>query len=191
MEYSKFILCGEDKKVLGGIKNNLTVGGHIFLGYSKEPFNILRHIRHLTPDLVIIEVKNRFRELRQILEVVDEELLAACILLLDSRNDEIFDFLKNTKVITYIAKPVFEDTLLQIVDISLANYRRIIEYEKKVEKLNNSLESRKIVEKAKWLMVEQEGMSENEAYEMIKKKSRDNRMPMRDIAEAIILTRSK
>jgi len=190
VEYAKFILCGEDKKALSGIKSSLTASGHIFLGYSKEPFNILRHIRNLSPDMVIIEVQNNFRDLRQILEVVDEEILSACILLLDSRSDEIFDFLRKTRIMTYVAKPIFDDTLVQIVDISLANYKRITDYEKRVEKLNNSLESRKVIEKAKWLIVEQENLSEAEAYEIIKRKSRDNRMPMRDIADAIIITRS-
>jgi len=190
MEYSKFILCGEDKRLLGAVKDILNSAGHTFLGYSSEPFKILRHIRRMMPDLVIMEVNNNFGELKQVLEVVDEELLSACILLLNARSDEVYDFIRKTRVMAYILKPVFDDALLQMADISLANFGRILEYEKRVQKLNNSLESRKIVEKAKWLMIEQEGMTENEAYEIIKKKSRDNRMPMRDIAEAIILTRN-
>ena len=189
MEHAKFIVSGEDKKVLAGIKNILCQSGHIFLGYSKEPVNIIRHIRSYMPDLVIIEVRNRFRSLKQILEIVDEEMLAACILLLDSRSDEVFDFLRKTKTITYMIKPIFEEVLLQIVDISLANFSRIQDYEQMVKKLNDTLESRKFVEKAKWILIEQQGLTEEEAYEVIRKKSRDNRLPMREIAEAIILTR--
>lgn len=189
MEFAKFIVSGEDKKTLAGVKNALASSGHIFVGYSKEPVNILRHIRNLSPELVVIEICNNFREMKQILEVIDEELLTACVLLLESRNDEIFDFLRKTRVVTYIAKPVFDEVLLQIADISLANYKRILEYEERVRKLNDTLESRKIIEKAKWILIEQEGLSETDAYEVIKKKSRDNRIPMREIAEAIILTR--
>jgi|GEM_PF-333900 len=189
VEYAKFIVSGEDKKTLGGVKNVLTQNGHIFLGYTKMPFNLLRHVRSLHPELVIIEVGNTFRDLKPILEVIDEELLAACILLLDYRNDEIFGFLSKTRIMTYIAKPLFDDVLIQIIDISLANRKRILEYEEKVKRLNNTLESRKVVEKAKWILVEQEGLTEEEAYEVIRRKSRDNRMPMRDVAEAIILTR--
>jgi response regulator NasT len=58
-----------------------------------------------------------------------------------------------------------------------------------VKKLNDTLESRKAVEKAKWILVEKEGYTESEAYEAIKKKSRNNRITMKEIAEAIILTR--
>jgi response regulator NasT len=77
-----------------------------------------------------------------------------------------------------------------MAEFSLINYNRIIEYEKKLKKLNNSIETKRIIDKAKWLLVEQDSMTETEAYEKIKKKSRDNRIPMRNIAEAIILTRS-
>ena len=189
MEYGKFILAGEDKKTLATIKNALVASGHIFTGYSKEPYNILRHIRNLTPDLVIIEVGNNFRELRNTLDVIDEEILAACILVLESRNEDVFHFLRNSRVMTYITKPVFDEVVAQIADIVLMNYSRVLEYENKVKKLNDTLESRKVVEKAKWILVEQQKISESEAYEIIKKKSRDNRLPMREIAEAIILTR--
>jgi two-component system, response regulator PdtaR len=189
MEYGKFIIVGEDKKVLAHVKNTIISSGHIFIGYSKEPHNILRNIRVSTPDLLIIEVCNNFKEIKPILEVIDEDLLAACILVVDGRNEEITEFLRASKVLTYISKPVFDETLLQIVEISLMSYKRILEYEEKVKKLNNTLESRKVVEKAKWILVQKDGLTEMEAYEAIKKKSRDNRMPMREIAEALILTR--
>lgn len=189
MEYSKFVLAGEEKKLLANIKNTLTSNGHIYTGYSQEPYNILRLIRRHTPDLVIIDTGSCFRELRQTLSVIDEELLAACILVLESRNDEVFEFLSSSRIMTYITKPVFDENILQITDISIINHKRVQDYERKVKKLNDTLESRKVVEKAKWILVEQNGLSEAEAYEVIKKKSRDNRMPMKNIAEALILTR--
>jgi two-component system, response regulator PdtaR len=189
LEYGKFIIIGEDKKLLNGVKNAIMSYGHTFIGYSREPYNILRYIRGSSPDLLIIEVCNNFIELKPILEVIDEDLLAACVLIIDVRNEEIVEFLRAKRVLTFILKPVYDEMLLQIVDISLMSYKRMLDYEEKLRKLNNTLESRKAVEKAKWILVEKDGYTEAEAYEAIKKKSRDNRMPMREIAEALILTR--
>ncbi len=189
MEHSKFILFGDDKEVLSSFKKALVANGHVFIGYSGDYHNILRHIRSCCPELVVIDASNRFSEITCILEVLDEELLAACILVLKVRNDEVINFLRNMRIITYITKPVFDEAVLQIADLTLMNYERVLEYEQKVRKLNDTLESRKIVEKAKWILVEKEGCTELEAYEMIKKKSRNNRVPMKDIAEAIILAR--
>jgi AmiR/NasT family two-component response regulator len=189
MEVARFLLIGQDKKSLSYIRNTLVAGGHIFVAYSGNISNILRYVRGLEPDLIIVEASGGFKELKQSVQVIDEEILAACILLLDSRSDEIFDFLRKSRVATYIAKPVFEEVLLQIVDLTLANFKRVRDYEGKLRHLNDTLESRKIIEKAKWLLVEQDGMTELEAYEAIKRRSRDNRIAMRDIAEAIMLAR--
>ena len=54
--------------------------------------------------------------------------------------------------------------------------------------MTENYESRKQVERAKWILMERDELSENEAYERIRKKSMDNRMSMKSIAEAIIYT---
>lgn len=189
MEYGKFILFGEDKKSLAQIKNTLVSNGHVFVGYSGDVSNILRHIRGSNPELIFVDAGSRFREIRRTLEVIDEDLLTACILVIDIRSDEILEFLRSSRAMAYITKPVYDEALLQVVDLTLVSYKRVHDYEQKVKKLNDTLESRKVVEKAKWILVEKEGYTESQAFDAIRKKSRDNRMPMKEIAEAIILTR--
>lgn len=189
LESAKFIICGEDKRTLGSIKNTMVSEGFSYIGYIKEPFSILRAIRTHSPQIVIIDLSRKFTELRPILEVIDEEKLTACILALDLRSDEIFEFINKSSVMTYITKPVYDEAILQMVDIAMVNFHRVTQYEEKVRKLNDTLENRKLIEKAKWILVEQQKFSESEAYEWIKKRSRDSRTPMRDIANAIILTR--
>lgn len=190
MDNYKFVLFGEDKKTLGNIKNALTSCGHVFTGYSKETVNILRHVRSQTPDLIIMDVTNNFSEIRSVLEVIDEEIISACLLILDTRHEEVFEFLKKTRVLSYVAKPVFNELIIQIVDILMMNFNRVIDYEKKVKELHETIESRKIIEKAKWLLVEQQKITENEAYEQIRKKSRDKRITMTELAKAIIIAHS-
>lgn len=187
MSREKFILAGGDKKTLAYIKKVLAASGYIFIGYSKEPYDMLRHIRSRAPDLVIIEVSNNLAEFRSILQVIDEELLAACILVLETKNDEVLNLLRDSRVMTCITKPIFEEVVVQVAEIVLLNHRRLEEYEQKVKKLNEILESRKVVERAKWILVERQNITEAEALEIIRRKSRDKRRPMKEIAEAIIL----
>lgn len=189
MYSAKFVLAGEDNKLLARLKNILTSKGMIYTGYSKEPCNVLRLVRSHMPEYIIIDVGKNFTKLRPVLEIIDEELLAACTLVLDIKNDEVTDFLRSSKVMTYVTKPVFDEIIDQIAELSILNFKRVVEYEQKIRKLNDTLENRKVIEKAKWILVKQNGLSESEAYELIKRKSRDNRMPMRYIADAIILTR--
>ena len=188
LKFEKFIICGEDRDSLGNIKNALVSNGYIYIGYAKESYSILRHIRSHAPDLVIIDISKKFSELKKVLEVINEELLCTCILLMDIKNDEAIEFVKKTSIMTYLVKPIYNEILLQIVELTHTNFQRIMEYEEKIKKLNNTIENRKTLEKAKWILVEQKKITEAEAYEWIKKKSRDNRKPMVEIADAIILT---
>ncbi|MEN8908040.1 MAG: ANTAR domain-containing protein [Clostridiales bacterium] len=190
MNEVKFVLSGEDKKVLSQVKSVLTEEGNLFVGYSTDIQNVTRLIRARTPELTIIEVKPNISEIKNLLDIIDSELLCACILVLDSKNKQIISFLRNRKVINYVTKPIYRESFLQIADFCIINYNRVIEYEEKLKKLNNSIESKRIVDKAKWILIERDKITEEKAYEVIKKKSRDNRMPMKSIAEAIILTSS-
>jgi len=189
MDCVKFVLAGEDNKLLARIKNTLSSNGMIYTGYSKEPSNVLRLVRGYLPEYIVMDVGKNFPKFRQVLEIIDEEMLAACTLVLDIKNDEITEFLRNSKVMTYVSKPVFDEIIIQTAELSILNFKRVSEYEQKLKKLNDTLENRRIIEKAKWILVEQNGLSEAEAYELIKKKSRDDRIPMKYIADAIILTR--
>ncbi|TYQ16499.1 UNVERIFIED_CONTAM: response regulator receiver and ANTAR domain protein [Acetivibrio alkalicellulosi] len=189
MDCEKFVLAGEDKNTLISVKNALSSSGYIYTGYTKEHANTLRLIRRYTPELTVIDVGNNFKDLREQLIIIDEEILCACILILDYKNDAIIDFIKNSRILTYIRKPIFDENIIQIAEMSTINYKRVLEYEQKLKKLNETLESRKVVEKAKWILVEEKGLSESEAYDLLRKKSRDSRVPMKNIAEAIILTK--
>jgi two-component system, response regulator PdtaR len=189
MDCVKFILAGDDKKTLSSIKRLLIEEGNLFVGYSENRYDAIRLIRSRAPELAVIEVKNNLNEIKSLLNIIEDELLCACTIVLDSRSKENISYLKNTKVTNYIVKPLYRELVLQIMEFCLINYNRVIDYEEKLKKLNNSIESKRIVDKAKWILIERNNMTEVEAYEVIKKKSRDNRMPMRSIAEAIILTR--
>lgn len=191
MGVREFCLFGEDKQTLLKFKNTLVTGGSTYLCSIKETGKLLTIIRGYTPDLVIIEVVNKFEELKPTLEVIDQETMAACILILDERTNQIMDFLTRSKVISYIIKPVSDDSIMHAIDLSILNFSRVLRYEKKFVQLNEMLKSRRVVEKAKWILVEQDGLTEFEAYETIRKKSRDNRLPMLKIAEAIILSKEK
>lgn len=186
MNDGKFIVCGYDKKNLRRVKNALSATGFTYIGYLKEKEKILRNVRGCMPDLLLIDVDNNFNEIEEIINIIDEDLLTACILIIENLNDKICAYLNNKKIVTYICKPIYDEIIVQIAGLSIINFNRVISYEKKMQKLNESMQSRKVVERAKWILVEKNKISENEAYEIIKMKSRNNRIPMKIIAEAMI-----
>lgn len=73
-------------------------------------------------------------------------------------------------------------------DSTLMNFERMLNLEKEVAMLKNTIETRKVVEKAKGLLMEKLGLTEVEAFRKIQHQSMDKGIPMKQVADAIILT---
>lgn len=186
---ARFIVSGKDKKALIDSGKILKEYGHVQLGYVEEPLNLLRSIRSTLPDLVIVDVETQFADVDSVVNIIDQELLCACILLVNNRDNMILDFIERTRSMCYVLKNVYQDSLIQMTDLLLLSFKRACFYESKIKKLNNTLDSRKSIEKAKWILVKERDITEEQAYEILRKKSRDSRLSMGEIAGAVILSR--
>ncbi len=95
---------------------------------------------------------------------------------------------KEAGVVNYIVKPLRESEVTPAIEIALARYMEFRALEDETRSLSEKLETRKIVERAKGLLMEKQGLSEQEAFRKIQKASMNNRKSMREVAEAILLT---
>jgi response regulator NasT len=128
------------------------------------------------------------RELRSTLNTIDEEMLCACVMIGNYSDVELMSLIEKYKVISFCPKPLNKEILLHTIEMANLNYKRVFGLSQKLKEMTENYESRKVIEKAKWILMERNGLTESEAYERIRKKSMDNRMTMRSIAEAIIFT---
>ena len=94
---------------------------------------------------------------------------------------------KEAGVVNYIVKPLRESEVAPAIEVALARYNEFRAMEEKARTLSEQLETRKIVERAKGLLMEKQGLTEQEAFRKIQKASMNNRKSMREVAEAIIL----
>jgi two-component system, response regulator PdtaR len=181
-------MYGEDKKTLSVIKNYLTSEGNSFAGYSCRMTRIIEQTKKYLPELVIIKLSGNFDEVEYTLSSLDNELLTLSLIILDTKNKKIINFIEESKSLIYIIKPIDKSQFFNILEIAQLNFCRTVKYEEKISELSSTLESRKTIEQAKWLLVEKQGYSEPDAHSLIRKKSRDNRMSMVEIANSIILS---
>jgi AmiR/NasT family two-component response regulator len=88
----------------------------------------------------------------------------------------------------YLLKPLREEELLPVTELAISRFEEFISLRRENEDLKKTLEARKAIERAKGVLMKQQGLSEAEAFSLIQKKSMDLRKPMAEIAQAIILT---
>jgi len=94
---------------------------------------------------------------------------------------------KEVGVVAYIVKPFKESDLFPAIEIAIARFKEFQLLRKEVEDLKDALETRKLVDRAKGILMDREGLKEHEAFRLIQKASMDKRKPMKEIAQAIIL----
>ncbi len=188
MAGEKYVVATPDNPSQINIRNMLNPAGYMFLGNCFDPVSLLRIVRSYNPDFIIVDLAMQGRELQNTLETIDEELLCSCVTLGDYKEIDNISVIDKGKVSVNCFKPVSRELLLNTVEIANLYYRRIIEVNSKLKEMTENYETRKAVERAKWILMQREGISENDAYEKIRKKSMDSRLTMKAIADAIIFT---
>ena len=95
---------------------------------------------------------------------------------------------KRAGVMGYLIKPLREGELLPAIELAILHFQEFVALQKENENLKKTLEVRKVIERAKGILMKRQRLSEPEAFSLIQRKSMDMRKPMVEIAEAIILS---
>jgi len=188
MAGEKYVVAAAENPLQIAVRNILNPNGYVFLGNCSDSISLLRLIRSYHPDFVVVDINLQLGELRNTIEVIDDEMLCACVIIGDYKDMHAVNLMQNSQVVSFCPKPLNKDMLIHVVEMSLVNYKRVFDLNRKLREMTENYETRKVVERAKWILMERDGLNEKDAYEKIRKKSMNDRMPMKSIAEAIIFT---
>jgi AmiR/NasT family two-component response regulator len=142
----------------------------------------------LRPDLVVMDIKMPDLDGISAAEALTNERIAPVVLLTAYSDQVLVERAKEAGVVGYVVKPFREAELMPVIELSLARFEEFRTLEREVGDLKEALESRKIVERAKGVLMEAHGLRESEAFHRIRKTSMDARKSMREVSEAILLT---
>ena len=123
-------------------------------------------------------------------KIISTEGIAPVLLLTAYSQKDLVDRATDAGVFTYLVKPFKEADLMPAMAIAIARYEEFVELENEVSDLENKLDTRKAVDRAKGILMDQYGLKEQEAFRRIQVQSMNTRKSMREIAEAIIIAHS-
>lgn len=184
----RVIVADEDAAWRKNIATWLSTFGYHLVGEVAEGAAALNLIRMRQVELAIVSAHLPGINGLEIASIVYEDKLAPVIVICSRFWEETLEKAKQTRVFGLLVKPFDETALIPAVTFALTNYREVVALEQKVGDLKTTLENRKAIERAKGLLMENLGISENEAFRRIQKLSMDKRLPMREVADAIILS---
>ncbi|MFZ5640796.1 MAG: ANTAR domain-containing response regulator [Bacillota bacterium] len=187
MSEQRVVIADADPSCRKSLKALLQQAGYVVVGEAEDGLSALKLIRNRQPDLIIIEDRLGIMDGKEVADIVQEEALAPIILMTGHDRLNFQGQHKVTRDFAYVIKPVSEHNLFPVIDLVMRNYRKIRSLEDEIVKLKETLETRKLVEKAKGILMDSLGVTEAEAFKRIQKQSMNKRMSMKSVAKAIIL----
>jgi response regulator NasT len=161
--------------------------GYLVVGEAGDGESAVNLCRELRPDLVVMDIKMPRMDGIRAAKLLTEEKVTPVLLLTAYSDREFWDGALDAGVMGYITKPFRESDVVPAIELALARYREYRSLEKELGDTRETLETRKIVERAKGVLMDAQGLPEAEAFRKIQKLSMNNRKSMRQVAEAILL----
>lgn len=185
---TRIIVAEDDTVIRMDLKEELQRQGYLVVGDVGDGLSAVNLARELRPDLVVMDIRMPEMDGISAAEILTREKLAPVVLLTAFSDEELIERARNAGVVHYVTKPWRQSDLKPAVEIALSRFGEFRAMESKAKDLEDQLATRKVVEKAKGVLMTKYNLTEQEAFRRIQKLSMNNRKSMKDVAEAVLLT---
>ena len=180
------IVVAEDEAIIRlDIVETLTEAGFDVVAHAGDGAEAVRLALELKPNLVLMDIKMPGTDGLQAAEILSEHKIPVVLLTAFSSTD-LVDRASAAGVYSYVVKPFNPSNLIPALRIALSLHERISSQVQEVEDINEKLETRKLVDRAKGLLTEKMKLNEPEAFRWIQKASMDRRLTMKQVAITVI-----
>ncbi len=187
MRRLRIVIADDEPIILLDLRQMLEELGYSVVAEASTGAQAVEMVRKFKPDLAILDIKMPEMDGIEAARILHEEKLAPVLLLTAYSDSDLIQRAKQAGVYGYLVKPFKQADLTPAIEIALSRYRDTLELEHQVQDLKETLETRKLIERAKGILMDTYGLREQEAYRRIQVQSMNTRKSMREIAEAIII----
>lgn len=188
---NKRVIIADDEPIIRiDIREMLEEAGYDVVGEASDGFDAIEMCRKHLPNMVIMDIKIPLLDGINASKIIIQNNLADGVILLSAYSDaSIVEKAKNSGVIGYLVKPIDVKSLIPALEVALSKSLEIKEIKANMNNVKKKLEGRKVIEKAKGILMSQKGISEEEAFSTIRDLSMRKRASMEEISNIIILSK--
>lgn len=181
------VLVAEDETLIRlDIVEILTGAGYQVVGEAENGEKAVELARQHTPDLVVMDVKMPVMDGITAAKIIADEKIAPVVMLTAFSQRDLVESAREAGAMAYVVKPFGENDLIPAIEVAAARFDELRALESEVSTLAEKFEARKLVDRAKSLLISKMSLSESEAFRWIQKTSMDRRLTMREVAETVV-----
>ena len=186
------VLIADDEAIIRlGLRTMLEEMGHRVVAMAADGPSAVRLADKEKPDLAILDIKMPDMDGLVVAEAITAKRRIPILMLTAYSDRELVERATKLAVLAYLVKPVKEADLGLAIELAMTRFEEWQALEQEAADLKKALATREVVDRAKELLMQRDGLTEREAFLSIQRRSRNSRRPMREVAEAILGVRHR
>jgi len=183
---SRILIAEDNAKTRLFLKNQLELLGFNVVAAVPNGAEAVKLVPELKPDLVIMDIKMPKMDGIEAAKEISSKGLMPIILITGMSSDEFATQAIEAGVFAYLVKPITKKQLEPAIKIALARYDQFKSLKTEVSDLKDAIETRKLVERAKGILMKRCNISEDDAFKLLQTHSQKENKKMKDVAENIV-----
>jgi len=181
------VVLAEDEAIIRlDLRELLQEEGYQVVGETGRGDEALELVRRLRPDLVVLDIKMPGLDGITVAREIAGERLAAVLMVTAFSQRELVEQARDAGALAYLVKPFQKADLIPAIEIALGRYSELVALERDIDDLQARFEARKIVDRAKGRLMDELGMSEQDAYRFLREQAMAGRQRIDEVARRVV-----
>jgi response regulator NasT len=181
------VVIAEDEAIIRmDLRETLEEEGYVVVGETGRGDKAVELVRELQPDLAILDVKMPGIDGLEAAGIITAEKLCGVLILTAFSQREVIEQARDAGALAYLVKPFQKSDLIPAIEVAIGRFRELRNLTGEIDALGEQLEARKLIDRAKGLLMDECEMKESEAFTFIQRTAMSERTRMRDVAERIL-----
>ena len=181
------VVIAEDEAIIRlDLKETLEEEGYSVVGETGRGDEAVELVRQLAPDLVILDIKMPGMDGLEAARAITAERGAAVLILTAFSQRDLIEEARDAGALAYLVKPFQKSELIPAVEVALGRFQEMRALAEENSSLAEQLETRKLVDRAKGILMDRHGLTEADAFRFIQKTAMDTRATLKSVAQGVV-----
>jgi AmiR/NasT family two-component response regulator len=181
------VVIAEDEAIIRmDLRETLEEEGYDVVGETGRGDQAVELVRSLLPDLAILDIKMPGMDGLEAARIINREKICGVLMLTAFSQREVVENARDAGALAFLVKPFQKSDLVPAIEVAMGRFRELRTLTGEIDALGEQLESRKIIDRAKGILIDEAGMAEADAFSFIQRTAMSERTRMRDVADRIL-----
>jgi two-component system, response regulator PdtaR len=181
------VVIAEDEAIIRmDLRETLEEEGYEVIGETGRGDQAVELVRGLQPDLAILDIKMPGMDGLEAARIINGEKICGVLMLTAFSQREVVEQARDAGALAFLVKPFQKSDLIPAIEVAMGRFRELRSLTGEIDALGEQLESRKVIDRAKGVLIDELSMSEADAFGFIQRTAMSERTRMRDVADRIL-----